>query len=431
MNDSSRNPYIRCIATCLMVLAMAACSGGGSSSPGAAAPSSITLAESGGTVAPGSSVFTLTQIAIAEIDPSNPSVSMDFISADNITYPLISNQASADQFWLPVVPVPTAGNLTISTSEGAPFSTPLTLLPYPASGVAGEAMQNFLQSSLFTMNSAIDSLNVAARPLPELLQASQAARNVTRQMLVWVTDTMRHGSTSMAQLKDGRSVTMTREDLKALDQMVLRAGNMRFAQTASCVPNRAQAGVGAPAQVSTPNDLAWCLAMVQTTNEATFASLAKSIGEALGVAADMALKVSAKETGAFRQDADAQAVDLFMAGLYTAHYGNGLAMILTLQTASFSAANQALIQDAIDSLFVGLINEIRLPDLDLDAFKAGDATATLIRNTGAAINKAAVEDIIIDIIQIYGMRVAGFNSCPVGTIAVPDPDSIIFGCVSP
>lgn len=431
--------YMRYIAKCILMLGIAACSGGdGTATNASGANLSITDANSGTAIRSGASVFTLSRIAIAGMDLSDASVA--FVLSQNSTLPLIPDQASPDQFWLPLVLEPTAGKLIISNPGKAPFSMPLTLLPFATSGVSGEATQVFFRSSLSTIDAAIDGLRMAARPLPEMSRALQAVRNFTQQQLTWINSTMQNGSAGISRRQNGMPVAMTKEDLKALDQMVLYSGVLAanggtLPQVTHSAPLKqfmdtiiSSAHAQTAPCLATAIDIARCLASVQTIDKSAFANSAKAIGEALGLTADNAKTVADVGSGAFRVGADDQAVALMMIGLYGAHYGNALAMIQALQTANFSTANQVLMEAALRSLSIGIINEFKLSGLDL---AEGDATITQILETSAAIDSTAVENIVLQIIQISLARANSVDLCPEDFIAVPVANDDYIACVSP
>ena len=439
------------LSTCAILITLAACGGGSGSENTTSAPMFLET-RSAAPIAMNASLSTLTQIDLAGIDSAD--VGLEFVTAEGTSISLVPNQSAPGRYWLPVVLAPVHGHLNVSVPNGTPVSMPIILVPYPTSGMPGEATQNFLQSSLHTINTAIEAMGTAEQPLPAMLEAIRAAREMSQQLLAWVNEAMQNGGATMVRLQDGTLMKITVDDLKVLDQLVLSPAMFAmnggkpellahlspverlvdwfipsaFAQMPTCQPDRTLSGIGTPEKNSTPNDVAWCLAMVQPAARAAFASRASATGEALILAADMTWHVGKDGSGAFRPGANAKAVSLAMVGLYTAHYGNALARMLALKDVDANAGEETAVQDGLKLLYKGVINEIQAPELNLDTWGKDDATAALITRTDAAIDKAGVENIITQIIDIFEARVAGIRLCADGATATPGSETALVTC---
>ena len=190
------SPCLRWIAVGITILILAACNGGDSSSEHSPSTYTITDANTGVALVPDAPLFGLAKIAISDIEPSPTRV--EFNTEQNSTLSLIPDLANPGEFWMPVVLVRTNGTLSISTQEGAPHTLPVTLVPFKTSGAPGTDTQAFLQSSLSTTNAAINDLRLA-KPLPDMLQALQAASDLTQVALTWVTNTKQNGGSTIAR----------------------------------------------------------------------------------------------------------------------------------------------------------------------------------------------------------------------------------------
>jgi hypothetical protein len=402
------SPYLRCIAVGIAILILAACNGGGSSNEQSSSTFSVTDANSGVALAPDASLFGLAKIAISEMDPSTTRV--EFNTEQNSTQSLIPDLANPGKFWMPVVLVPTNGTLSISTPEGAPFTVPITLMPFKTSGVPGTDTQAFLQSSLSTTNAAINDVRLA-RPLPDLLQALQSATDLTQSALTWVTNSTQNGGSTIARRKDGRPVRLSTKDLQVLDQMVLYTDALRI-----------NGGTLPPVAHLSPwmrlIDYLIPSAFAQTTDKAAFISAAKATGDALGLTASFGLEDTGVGTSAFYPGADVQVVSLTMRALYAAHYGNALATFQTLPNLSFvNPVDQ--VQIAAGELFAGAINEITKLDM---AELTDDAALQPVKNFTSFIDRPEVENILMDIMAIFQTRTIGMSLCPAGKVARADPE---------
>lgn len=434
-----------------ILITLAAC-GGGSGSENTTSVPVLLETRSATPIAMNASLSTLTQIDLAGVDSAD--VGLEFVTAESTSLSLVPNQSAPGRYWLPVVLAPVHGHLNVFIPNGTPFSMPITLVPYQTSGVSGEATQNFLQSSLHTIDTVIKAMGTAEQPLPAVLEAIRAAREMSQQLLTWVNEAMQHGGATMVRLQDGTLIKITVDDLKVLDQMVLSPAMFAvnggkpelvahlspverlvdwfipsaYAQPPTCQPDRTLSGIGTPDKNSAPNDVAWCLAMVQPAAQAVFASRASATGEALVLAADMTWHVGKDGSRAFRPGADAKAVSLAMVGLYTAHYGNALARMLALKDVDANAGEETAVQDALKLLYKGVINQIQAPDLNLDTWGKDEATAALITRTDEAIDKAGVENIITQIIDIFEAHAAGISLCPDDATATPGSETALVTC---
>lgn len=434
-----------------ILITLAACGGGSGSENTTSAPVLVET-RSATPIAMNATLSTLTQIDLAGVDSAD--VSLEFVTAESTSRSLVPNQSAPGRYWLPVVLAPVHGHLNVSMPNGRPFSLPITLMPYQTSGVPGEATQNFLQSSLHTINTVIKAMGNAEQPFPPVLEALRAAGEMSQQLLAWTNEAMQNGAATMVRLPDGTMTKMTVDDLKVLDQMVLSAAMLTmsggkservarvspverlvdwfipsaYAQTPTCQPDRTLSGIGTPEKNSISNDVAWCLAMVQPAARAVFAGRASATGEALGLAADMTWHVGNDGSRAFRPGADVKTASLAMVGLYTAHYGNALARMLALNDVDANVDDVTAVQDAFMLLYKGVINQIQAPALDLDTWGKDEATAALITRTDAAIDKAAVENTITQLIDIFEARAAGISLCPNGATAMPGSETTLVNC---
>lgn len=400
-------PYLRCIAVVIATLVLAACSGGSSSGAAATSTFSITDANSGVALAPDATLFGLSKIAISDIDVAAAQVT--FNTGQNSTQSLIPDVANPGKFWLPVVLAPTDGTLTVSAPEGAPFTMAITLMPLKTSGAPGTDTHAFLQSSLSTSNSALNDLRRSV-PLPDLLQALQAATDLTQSALTWVDSSARDGESTIARRNDGRPVRLSTKDLQVLDQIVLYTEASR----------KQGETVQAVAQLPWIRLMDYLIprAFAQTTDNAAFISGAQATGDALGLTAGLGLKGTGMVTSAFYPNADAQVVSLTMHALYAAHYGNALATLQALPNLRFQKP-MGQVQVAVGELFAGAINEITEIDM---AELADDAAIQPVKDFTRLIDRPEVENILMDILAIFQTRSIGISLCPVGENAVADPE---------
>ena len=407
-------PCLRCIAFGIAMSILAACNGGGTSNELAPSTLSITDARSGAALAPDATLFGLSKIAIAEIEPSTARVM--FNTEQNATQSLIPDAANPGEYWMPIVLARTNGTLSISTQEGAPYTFPVTLLPFNTSGAPGTDTQAFLQSSLSTTNAAINDLRLA-KPSPYLLQALQSASDLTQQALTWVESTMQGRVLTIARRKDGRPVKLSTKDLQELDQMVLYTE-----------ASRVNGGTLPPVAHLSPSmkiiDYLMPSAFAQTTDKAGFISGARATGDALGLTRNLGRQDNAVEISAFDPGADAQVVSLTMRALYAAHYGNALATFQTLPNLSFVQPVDQ-VQIAAGKLFAGAVN--RITELDL-AELADNATIQPVSNFATAIDRPEVDNILKDKMAIFQAATLGISLCPAGRIAVADPEVDSVSC---
>ena len=407
-------PCLRCIAFGIAMSILAACNGGGTSNELAPSTLSITDARSGAALAPDATLFGLSKIAIAEIEPSTARVV--FNTEQNATQSLIPDAANPGEYWMPIVLARTNGTLSISIPEGAPHTLPVTLMPFKTSGAPGTETQAFLQSSLYTTNAAINDLRLS-RSLPDLLQALQSATDLTHQAMTWVTNTAQNGRSSMARRKDGSPVELSTQDLQVLDQMVLYTDALRI--NGGTLP--------AVAHLSPWIKLIDYLvpsAFAQTTDKASFIGGAKATGDALGLARNLGRQDAEAGIGAFYPGADVQVVSLTMRAFYAAHYGNALATIQTLPNLTFAQPVDQ-VQVAASQLFAGAVNDITKLDM---AGLTDDAMLQPIENFTRSVDRREVENILKDMMAIFQTASIGISLCPAGEIAVADPEVDSVSC---
>jgi hypothetical protein len=402
------SPCLRHMVVAFAISILAACNGGGTSNELSPSPLSITDARSGAALAPDATLFGLSKIAVAAIEPSTARVT--FNTEQNAAQSLIPDLANPGEFWMPVVLVPTNGTLSISTPEGAPHTLPLTLMPFKTSGAPGVETQDFLQTSMSTTNAAINDL-LRSTPLPDLLQALESATDLTQQAMTWVTNTTRNGRSSIARRRDGSPVELSTKDLQVLDQIVLYTEALRIN------------GGTLPAVVHLSPwikliDYLVPSAFAQTTDKAAFIGGAKATGDALGLARNLGRQDAEAGIGAFYPGADVQVISLTMRALYAAHYGNALATIQTLPNLTFIQPVDQ-VQVAASQLFAGAVNEITA--LDMTQF-TDDRMLQAIRNFTRSIERPEVENILKDMMAIFRAASIGISLCPVGEIAVADPE---------
>nr|WP_314624929.1 hypothetical protein [uncultured Noviherbaspirillum sp.] len=399
---------LRCFVFGIAMLILAACNGGGTSNELSPSTLSITDARSGAALAPDATLFGLSKIAIAGVEPSTARV--EFNTEQNATRSLIPDPANPGEFWMPVVLASTNGTLSISPPEGAPHTLPVTLMPFKTSGAPGAETQAFLQSSLSTTNAAINDLRLS-RPLPDLLQALQSATDLTQQALTWVTNTAQNGRSSIARRKDGSPVELSTKDLQVLDQMVLYTDALRI--NGGALP--------AVAHLSRWIKLVDYLvpsAFAQTTDKEGFIGGAKATGDALGLTGNIGQQDAEAGIGAFYPGADVQVISLTMRALYATYYGTALATIQTLPNLTFVQPVDQ-VQVAAGQLFAGAVNEITKLDM---AGLTDDAMRQPIRNFTDSIDRPEVENILKDMMAIFRTATIGISLCPAGEIAVADPE---------
>jgi hypothetical protein len=455
MNTQINDAVIRQLQRAVMVIviaALAACSGGDDSKPAAANPSSPTAgdttpagssgsgsgsgngtttpaeqpaaavslvdAASGAAIAPNATESALSKIVIAGIDLSDATV--EFATAQNTTLPMIPDQTNLGQFWTPLVAAPTTGNLSVLKPGAAAVNLPLTLAPLQIAGPSGQAIQSCLQSSLAIMDAKIAELG--GGPPNLLLTVLQAARALVQQELAWVNSGMQNNGVVIAQSADGATVEFAKEDLAALDQIFKHSDIL-----AACG--------SAPAQLTRLSPLQRLIdfflpsAFAQTSDEAALISKMKASAEGLALTESTALNVTQFGTGAFRAGANTQAVQLLLAGLNAAHYGNALAMILDARGTTFSQDAQAEAVSALKRLGMEVFDTFK--DAELANLATEDSARSLASAYIAAISNPQTKNLLVGTIKIVAARNAGLALCPLPEMTpAPSPNSSDPDCIN-
>jgi hypothetical protein len=420
--------YACCLAVGVAIVAMNACGGGNAGKSAAAL--SIISADSNVPIKSGATLSGLSKIVIAgtgsdAADLDFSEVGATFDTAQDGSRPLVRDEASPGEYWLPIVLTSTSGTLSVSMTGAPPIAIPLTLTPFKTTGVPGAVTRAFLEASLSNTNAALKDL-LAGRPLPDLLQALTATTDLTQQQLTWVTTAMHNGTVIMAARRDGTPVSKTTDDLKALDQIVSRAEALRLDRSSA-------SAVASLSPWRKVIDLLVPSAVAQTTNSTAFINGMKATGDGLALTAGLALYLTDRSVSAYGRSTDTQAVALNMAGLYAAHYGNAQATLQTLPNLTFTGAEPvAELHLAVFELLAGVVNEIIvnenvLPGLDN---LAQDSAVGLVSTFISSVNKVAVENIAMDQIMIYKAHSVGIALCASGEMAVADPDIGLFSCAS-
>jgi hypothetical protein len=388
--------WTRCVAVGILALALTACGGSDNSGQQGVSTLSVTGVASKVAIESGDSLYGLSKISVTgatdESDISLSNISASFNTAQDTPLPLVRDQASPGKFWLPVVLTSTSGTLTVSVPGAASITMRLTLMPFKTADAPGVVTRDFLETSLLNTNAALKD-QLAGSPFPDLLEALTSTADLAQQELAWLTSAMQNGTVIMATRGNGTPVSMTIDDLKALDQMVLYTEALRL--------NRGKApSVAHLSPWTRIVDFLMPSAFAQTSDSAAFISRTNSIGDALALTASLTPDVAGTGSRAFQRGADAQAASLNMAGLYAAHYGNALATIQALPNLTFTEPKDE-VQSAVRALFAGVINEIVLPDLDS---LAQDNAVRVLKKFGANVDNIAVESIVMDYVLMFKAR---------------------------
>ena len=232
---------------------------------------------------------------------------LSFFPQTGAPLPLAADPKRPGSFWLPLVTQPTRGELVHTRGTVLVGSIPVTLTAYATSGIAGEAVLNFLGASEAITLDAIARLKRLGGQ-PELLALFETALAVTGQQIEWVNAAIKNGSATMEDARTGQPAILDRHQLRVMDQVVMyylsltgSGGNAApvaavarrsridsfaslfmasaHAQTGGCPYFRPTKIVTSP---SVLNDIAWCQRQNQINQVDSYVNIGKAVLEGLG-----------------------------------------------------------------------------------------------------------------------------------------------------
>ena len=290
-----------------------------------------------------------------------------FVEDGKPEIPLIASVGNPNQYWLPFVVTRTTGAVIIS-ANGTPIrSMKIVITPFLTSGIPGEAIENYLESSLITRDKAIALLR-AANDSPDNLQILEQSRIATQQLLGWITETKAKGTAIVGYALDDSPIVMSTDNLKEMDQMILWAASMArvavggkpaptaavfkfdnvfdlfiksaYAQSASrCVPP----GTSPARQEVSANDIAYCLAQVNAADADRVAAYMTIAAEVLDFAGNATLALTTGGTSAL---ATTLPKVLTLLGTIVSVQADSISAIAQIQTGNYCGAVETVLQSA-------------------------------------------------------------------------------------